>query len=81
MVGFVTGSLTVFFDVANQSYLPSIVERDQLVDANSRLQVSQSAAQIAGPGIAGYLVGILTRAVRDPRGRGLVRRIGRCSCS
>jgi len=60
LVGFVTGVLTVFFDVSNQSYLPSIVERDQLVDGNSKLQVSQSAAQIAGPGIAGYLVGVLT---------------------
>jgi MFS family permease len=59
LVGFVVGSLTVFFDVANQSYLPSVVERDQLVDGNSKLQVSQSAAQIAGPGIAGYLVGLL----------------------
>jgi MFS family permease len=60
IVGFVTGVLTVFFDVSNQSYLPSIVERDQLVDGNSKLQVSLSAAQIAGPGIAGFLVGILT---------------------
>ena len=32
VVGFVTGTLTVFFDVAYQSYLPSLVERDQLVD-------------------------------------------------
>jgi len=60
LVGFVTGTLTVFFDVANQSYLPSIVDRDQLIDANSKLQISQSAAQIAGPGIAGFLVGIVT---------------------
>jgi MFS family permease len=60
VVGFVTGTLTVFFDVANQSYLPSIVERDQLVEGNSKLQISQSAAQIAGPGIAGYLVGLVT---------------------
>ncbi len=59
VVGFVVGTLTVFFDVANQSYLPSIVDRDQLVDGNSKLQVSQSAAQIAGPGIAGYLVDFL----------------------
>src|SRR6185503_15068975 len=44
VVGFVTGTLTVFFDVANQSYLPSIVDRDQLVEGNSKLQVSQSAA-------------------------------------
>ena len=60
VVGFVTGTLTVFFDVANQSYLPSIVERDRLVEGNSKLQISQSAAQIAGPGIAGYLVGVVT---------------------
>jgi MFS family permease len=58
VVGFVVGTLTVFFDVANQSYLPSVVDRDQLVDGNAKLQISQSAAQIAGPGIAGYLVGI-----------------------
>lgn len=55
-VGFITGTLTVFFDVANQSYLPSVVERDQLVDGNSKLQISQSAAQLIGPAIAGYLV-------------------------
>ena len=60
VVAFITGTLTVFFDVANQSYLPSIIERDQLVEGNSKLQISQSAAQIAGPGIAGYLVGIVT---------------------
>ncbi len=63
VVGFVTGTLTVFFDVANQSYLPSIVERDELVEGNSKLQISQSAAQIGGPGIAGYLVGIVTAPV------------------
>jgi MFS family permease len=56
IVGFVTGTLTVFFDVSNQSYLPSIVDRDQLVEGNSKLQISQSAAQIAGPGIAGFLI-------------------------
>ncbi len=55
-----TGTLTVFFDVANQSYLPSIVERDELVEGNSKLQISQSAAQLAGPGIAGYLVALVT---------------------
>ena len=62
-VGFVTGTLTVFCDGANQSYLPSIVERDELVEGNSKLQISQSAAQIGGPGIAGYLVGIVTAPV------------------
>jgi len=60
VVGFVAGTLTVFFDVANQSYLPSIVDRDDLLEGNSKLQISQSAAQLAGPGIAGYLVGLVT---------------------
>jgi MFS family permease len=58
-VGFVTGTLTVFFDVAYQSYLPSLVDRDQLGDGNSKLQVSGSAAQVAGPGLAGILVAAL----------------------
>ena len=59
VVGFVTGCLTVFFDVAHQSYLPSIVDRDQLVEGNSKLEITRSAAQILGPGSAGILIGIL----------------------
>lgn len=58
-VGFLVGTLTVFFDVANQSYLPTLVDADQLVEGNSKLQVSQSAAQIAGPGVAGWLIGLV----------------------
>jgi MFS family permease len=58
-VGFVNGCLTVFFDVAYQSYLPSIVDRDQLVDGNSKLETTRSASQILGPGMAGVLIGIL----------------------
>ncbi|MGH3143929.1 MAG: MFS transporter [Gaiellales bacterium] len=63
VVGFVVGTLTVFFDVAYQSYLPSLVTREQLVDGNSKLEVSRSAAQLAGPGVAGVLVGWLSAPV------------------
>ena len=59
VVGFVNGCFTVFFDVAYQSYLPSVVERDQLVDGNSKLEITRSAAQILGPGAAGILIGLL----------------------
>jgi MFS family permease len=59
-VGFATGILTVFFDVAYQSYLPSLVAREQLVDGNAKLEVSRSAAQVGGPGIAGVLVDVIT---------------------
>jgi MFS family permease len=57
-VGFIVGCLTVFFDVAWQSYLPSVVDRDQLVEGNAKLSVTQSGAQILGPGMAGFLIGI-----------------------
>lgn len=60
VVGFMTGTLTVFFDVSYQSYLPSLVSRVELTDANSKLEVSRSGAQLAGPGLAGVLVGAIT---------------------
>lgn len=60
IVGFATGTLTVFFDVSYQSYLPALVERDELGDANSKLEVSRSGAQLGGPGLAGVLVGAIT---------------------
>jgi MFS family permease len=58
-VGFFVGFCTVFFDVAYQSYLPSLVERTQLVEGNSKLEVSRSGAQLSGPALAGVLVELL----------------------
>jgi MFS family permease len=55
-VAFAIGALTVFFDNASTACLPSLVERPQLVDGNSKLEVSRSSAQIAGPGLAGALI-------------------------
>jgi MFS family permease len=55
-VGFLVGICTVFFDVAYQSYLPALVERDQLVEGNSKLEISRSTSQLAGPGAAGGIV-------------------------
>src|SRR5215213_6081905 len=63
VVGFATGVLTVFFDVAYQSYLPSLVERRQLSDGNSKLEISRSAAGLVGPGMAGLLVQLVTGPV------------------
>ncbi len=56
VVALVTGFLTVFFDVAYLSYVPSLVGPDQLADANAKLETTSSAAQVAGPGIGGALV-------------------------
>jgi MFS family permease len=62
-VGFAVGIGTVFFDLAYQSYLPRLVERADLVEGNSKLEVSRSAAQMAGPGLGGLLVSVLTAPV------------------
>ncbi|MGH3493916.1 MAG: MFS transporter, partial [Sciscionella sp.] len=60
VVVFVTGCLTVFFDVSYQSYLPFLVGRDHLVDGNAKLQGTQSVAQVAGPSVGGLLVQLVT---------------------
>ena len=60
VVSFLVGIHTVFFDVAYQSYLPAIVERDSLIEGNSKLNVTSSGAQLAGPGVAGGLIALVT---------------------
>jgi Na+/melibiose symporter-like transporter len=57
------GTLDLFFDVANRSFLPSLVKREQLVEGNSKLAMSQSAAEILGPGVAGGLVQWVTAPI------------------
>ncbi|MEY9926436.1 MFS family permease [Catenulispora sp. GP43] len=56
----VAGVATVFFDVASLSYLPHIVGRDRLVEANASLVGMDAVGQIAGRGLAGLLVQALT---------------------
>ncbi len=75
IVGFINGCATVFFDVAYQSYLPSLVERDQIVDGNAKLQTSYSGAQITGPGVAGAPDRGVHGAVRHPHRRAELRRV------
>ena len=60
VVAFAVGIFTVFFDVAYQSYLPSLVDRDQLIEGNSKLQTTAAAANTAGPGVAGALIAAIT---------------------
>ncbi|HEU0113204.1 MAG TPA: MFS transporter [Thermomicrobiales bacterium] len=56
-VALVEGSLSVIFDVAYLAYLPGLVGRQHLIEANGKLEASASAAQIVGPGLAGTLIG------------------------
>ena len=57
------GTLNMIFDVGALSYVPFLVQRDKLSEANARLQVSGAVAGISGPGLAGLLVGLITAPV------------------
>ena len=59
IVGFLAGTFGLFFNVAYRSYLPNLVGREQLVKANSQLELSNSVAEIIGPGAAGGLVQLI----------------------
>ena len=52
--------LTTAFDVADRAYLPTIVERDELVRANGALAATNSGAEFAAFGVAGFLVQAFT---------------------
>jgi MFS family permease len=56
VVTLLVGMLSVLFDVAYQSILPSLVGRARLVEANSRLSATAESARVVGPGAAGLLV-------------------------
>ncbi|HET8628701.1 MAG TPA: MFS transporter [Thermomicrobiales bacterium] len=62
-VAFLVGALAVVFSVAYQAYLPMLVARAELAEGNSKLTATRSIAQIAGPGLAGALVQLLTAPV------------------
>ena len=59
VVAFLAGTLEVFFDVAYQSYLPSVVERGELVEGNSKLELSRAGSSVLGPTIAGFLIELI----------------------
>src|SRR3989440_8339512 len=56
IVALLTGIFTVFFGVSYQSSLPALVNRPNLTDGNTKLEVTRSASQISGPAVAGLLV-------------------------
>ena len=62
-VALVSGALNVAFEIASQAYLPAIVRREELIEANVKLQGATVAAHGVGPGIGGALVTLLTAPV------------------
>ena len=60
VVAGLTAVLTAFFEAADNAYLPTVVERKRLVEANSALAASGSVAEFAGFGLSGILVQLLS---------------------
>ena len=63
IVVLLAGTFGLFFDVAHRSFLPSLVKREQLIEGNSKLEMSRSVAEIVGPGVAGGLVQLVTAPI------------------
>ena len=57
VVLFIIGAGTLIYDVANQSYLPELLRGPRLAEATSRIMVIDSGASVAGPPIAGVIIG------------------------
>ncbi|WP_084699850.1 MFS transporter [Streptacidiphilus anmyonensis] len=56
------GSVGVFFGIADLSYLPTVLSRDQLVDGNAKLNTTETASDAAGPALGALLAGVVTAA-------------------
>lgn len=55
-VAFVAGVLQLSYELAYRSYLPSVVEREELLEGNARLSATESLAESASPAVGGALV-------------------------
>jgi len=60
LVALVVSILSIIFNVAYQSYLPSLIGKEDLLDGNSKLSASAAVAEFGGFSIAGWLVQALT---------------------
>jgi MFS family permease len=63
IIGFLVGVASTFFNVASKSYLITVINRNQLVDGNSKLELSGSITSIAGPSLAGIIIQALTAPI------------------
>lgn len=62
VVSLLVGVARVFFDVGYQSYLPTVVGKGAVLKGNATMETIRTAGQIAGPGLGGWLVGLVGAA-------------------
>ena len=63
VLSFLIGFLTVLFDIAVTSYLPALMKREQLIEGNTKLQLSSSIAVVAGPSLGALTIQFLTAPI------------------
>ncbi|MHB1981373.1 MAG: MFS transporter [Sulfobacillus sp.] len=56
IVSVVVSAITVFYRIADQAYLPSLVGRGRLTEGNALVNVADATGEIAGPTLMGVLV-------------------------
>ncbi len=54
------GVMSMIFYTAYHAYLPSLIERADLVDGNSKLATTEALAEIGGPSVAGLLIQVIS---------------------
>jgi MFS family permease len=63
VIAFLVGTLSVFFEIASQSYLPVILPAEDLTEGNARLYTGWGLADIGGPGLAGWLTQLFSAPI------------------
>ena len=81
VIAFLVGTLSVFFEIASQSYLPVILSTEDLTEGNARLHTGWGIAEVGGPGFGRLADAALFRANRHPGRRRLLHRCRRRSWS
>ncbi|HXD28359.1 MAG TPA: MFS transporter [Arthrobacter sp.] len=56
IIAAIIGVANVFFDVSYQSYIPALVDRDQISEANAKLETTGQVSRLAGPAVGGGLL-------------------------
>ncbi|MFM2044358.1 MAG: hypothetical protein RLY86_2934 [Pseudomonadota bacterium] len=62
-VAMLAGAATALFQIADNAYLPALIGKQRLVEANAKLEATDAGAEIAGPGLAGILIQTVGTAV------------------
>jgi Na+/melibiose symporter-like transporter len=62
-VAFLFAAMSTIFEVADRSFLPTVVERSDILPANSALTMSSAVAEFGAFGVSGFLVQLVTAPI------------------